>query len=524
MPSLDEMISPYGKPVEQKPYPATNVNLPLVTSPDLLGTAVQGGPVVPAPIPPAGAPPPKDPTTEKALTLSYQLANAVPGAKVTPGSVAPAYEAILTALDQEAKASDFPSDAKNMTARQQATAEMAKNLKLLRDEYDAAKGRIAWAEVAETLGKGLALIGMGMYGVRHGVDAVSGVNFNRANWDAAYGRVMDELKAKTAQVKENYGAQDDALKVRERVAERWRDRRDRAASEAAGAKGQDVTNVMKAESDYQNRTADTSRFNAGQTNAANQKAVDDVRADKQLDLSEKQLNLNESKLLAEALNAKTRAEGQAILNANRLSLGEAQLKLMQAKLDNATKSPEQKDAELKLIQARIDNLNRSGVQTPEAKALTEAKTNELNRRGTVAKPSKKEETADKEMSTALARLPAIAALPSSSKVRANKLAEVKAVLYKYLGQDKVDQIIDDNQGFFTGKGTAYKNAATELSSAWDAARTGGGASTPSPPSAPPAGTVPPPPTAPPTLPKGTRSIDKGTGKAIEWDGTTWKFL
>jgi hypothetical protein len=503
MPTLDEMISPYGKPVEQKPYPATNVNLPLVTSPDLLGTAVQGGPVVPAPIPPtppAGAPPPKDPTTSAAVDLGYKLSTASAGAKVTPEKTAPAYEKLLNDLDQEAKASDFPSDAKNMTARQQMSADMAKNLKILRDEYDAAKGRIAWAEVAETLGKGLALIGMGMYGVRHGVDAVSGVNFNKSNWDAAYGRVMDELKAKTAQVKDNYGAQDDAMKVRERIAERWRDRRDRAAGDVAGAKGKDIELATRADSDYQGRVSDTSKFNAGQANAANQKAVDDVRADKQLDMSERQLTLAENKLLAEALQAKTKAEGQALLNANRLKLGESQLALMQAKLENATKSPELKDAELKLIQARIDNLNRGN---------------------TVVKPSKKEETADKEMSTALSRLPAIAALPSSSKVRANKLAEVKAVLYKYLGQDKVDQIIDDNQGLFTSKGTAYRDAATELSAAWDAARTGGRGT---PPSAPPAGTAPPPPTTPPTLPKGTRSVDKGTGKAIEWDGTAWKFL
>ncbi len=503
MPTLDEIISPYDKPVdEKKPYPATNVNLPLVTSPDLLGTAIQGGPTVPAPIPPA--PPTTAPAaaTKQAIDLGYQISNAVPGDQVTPGSVAPQYEKILNDLNTEASA--LPTDQKNMSDRGLAAQEMKKNLGTLKAEYDAAKGRLAWGEVAEVLGKGLALIGMGMYGMKNGVDAVSGVAFNKSSWDAAYGRVLEELRAKTAVVKEGYGVQDDALKARERISEKMKERKDRAAADVAGAKGQDVTNVMKTESDYQNRTADTSRFNAGQTNAANQKAVDDVRADKQLDLSEKQLNLAESKLLAEALNAKTRAEGQALLNANRLKLGESQLALLQAKLDNATKTPEQKDSELKLIQARINNLNRGG---------------------TVAKPSKKEETADKEMATALSRLPAIASLPSSSKVRANKLAEVKAVLYKYLGQDKVDQIIDDNQGLFTGRGTAYRDAATELSAAWDTARTGGGASTAPPPPAGTGGTTAPqPPSTPPAIPVGTTTVDNKTKQKIRWDGKAWQAV
>lgn len=71
----------------------------------------------------------------------------------------------------------------------------------LKDVYNKARERNQWAEVAERIGQGLVQLGASAYGLSHHVD-LSGIKFDKTNWDKKNDQLLDNLKEDVGIVKE----------------------------------------------------------------------------------------------------------------------------------------------------------------------------------------------------------------------------------------------------------------------------------------------------------------------------------
>ena len=81
--------------------------------------------------------------------------------------------------------------------RQQFSPEISR-LQQLAEQYSADykqnKEKAEWGEVAETLGHAFAQLGAGYQGMKSGVDATSGLKFNKTDWAKKYDTLLSELK------------------------------------------------------------------------------------------------------------------------------------------------------------------------------------------------------------------------------------------------------------------------------------------------------------------------------------------
>src|SRR5690606_13405525 len=78
-------------------------------------------------------------------------------------------------------------------------------LKSIQKTYEDKTNRLEWAEVAETLGNAFVQLGAGLQGYKTGID-LSGVKFNKTNWEPKFDRVLAKLKQDTGVVQEEQKA------------------------------------------------------------------------------------------------------------------------------------------------------------------------------------------------------------------------------------------------------------------------------------------------------------------------------
>lgn len=104
--------------------------------------------------------------------------------------------------------------------------------------------RTAWAEVGETLGHALAQLGAGMQGQRSGVDAVTGLKFDKTDWSKRYAQTLAELRTNLEDVRAQQqgrerekGRQEMGLERERATGERAADR-ELSSSERAAETGQ----------------------------------------------------------------------------------------------------------------------------------------------------------------------------------------------------------------------------------------------------------------------------------------------
>jgi len=143
---------------------------------------------------------------------------AVPAQSASPAQVAAPAQSNIKA-DRQSLA-DIVSKANNMPAPESAESLFAKldqeqakipspedrtdwNQRLgdLKDVYNKARERNQWAEVAERIGQGLVQLGASAYGLAHHVD-LSGIKFDKTNWDKKNDQLLDNLKEDVGIVKE----------------------------------------------------------------------------------------------------------------------------------------------------------------------------------------------------------------------------------------------------------------------------------------------------------------------------------
>lgn len=95
-------------------------------------------------------------------------------------------------------------------------SELKSRQELLMEQYKKDKERVEWAEVAEMFGHALTQLGAGLTGMRTGVD-LSGLKFNKTDWDSKYNRLMKDLDRELglvdAEKKEINAAEDTAEKM-----------------------------------------------------------------------------------------------------------------------------------------------------------------------------------------------------------------------------------------------------------------------------------------------------------------------
>lgn len=90
-----------------------------------------------------------------------------------------------------------------------------------------------WGQVIESVGHGLAQIAAGVYGLKHGVDASSGVKFSKNDWQAEFDRILKEVEQRRREALDaadmklkDYEAQREQLNEFER--KRYQEARDEA--------------------------------------------------------------------------------------------------------------------------------------------------------------------------------------------------------------------------------------------------------------------------------------------------------
>jgi hypothetical protein len=83
--------------------------------------------------------------------------------------------------------------------------ELKQMMQQANDKYEEGKNKQQWSEVMETIGNAVAQIGAGAYGMKHGVDATSGLKFSKTDWDARNANLLNELKAKQSALLEQGG-------------------------------------------------------------------------------------------------------------------------------------------------------------------------------------------------------------------------------------------------------------------------------------------------------------------------------
>ncbi|MEM4733289.1 MAG: hypothetical protein QXD70_02040 [Candidatus Bathyarchaeia archaeon] len=98
---------------------------------------------------------------------------------------------------------DLPNKEREMidSARKTLTANLAQiqkefkqALKDAKTEAQRKEEAARWGQAVESVGQGLAKIAAGIYGLKHGVDASSGVQFNKTDWQAEFDRILREVE------------------------------------------------------------------------------------------------------------------------------------------------------------------------------------------------------------------------------------------------------------------------------------------------------------------------------------------
>lgn len=199
---------------------------------------------------------PKGPNT---LTAPTPIEYKAPDSSKLDALAKEASTAISSKGDRSTLASEFKSAIENA-----------------RKDYLAAKERLGIGEAAEMFGKALAQIGAGMYGMRTGIDAVTGVNFNVSDWSKRYEREMADYKQRISEASDTYAAKREDLSkdVQERSADISRkmqiaEAQDRAATHEAdmkyNAQVQNAANFLR-----------TQEFNANAWNSFDKETRDNA--------------------------------------------------------------------------------------------------------------------------------------------------------------------------------------------------------------------------------------------------------
>jgi hypothetical protein len=101
----------------------------------------------------------------------------------------------------------------------------------LADIYKQAKKQKQYGELAETIGQALIQLGAGYSGLKTGTD-MSGLKFNRSNWEKQYDQLLDELRTGLQDTEQSRGAVERAHEMSVRDQEKEQSRLDTAAADA----------------------------------------------------------------------------------------------------------------------------------------------------------------------------------------------------------------------------------------------------------------------------------------------------
>lgn len=107
--------------------------------------------------------------------------------------------AAARAMGNIAEAGDGIEDPDAKMSFQSMWKQLDDERKQVYSTYKKAKDRTQMAEVFETFGNALVMLGAGMYGLKTGVD-MSGVQFNKSNWEAKMANNLSEMKTRLADI------------------------------------------------------------------------------------------------------------------------------------------------------------------------------------------------------------------------------------------------------------------------------------------------------------------------------------
>ena len=104
------------------------------------------------------------------------------------------------------------------------SANIASELATAKQEYQAGKDRLGNAALIDSLGKGLAQLMAGLYGVNTGRDAVTGVDFKPKDWSSSFALLQKDYSERASELKdarkENESAKEKNLSFEEKQAAR----------------------------------------------------------------------------------------------------------------------------------------------------------------------------------------------------------------------------------------------------------------------------------------------------------------
>jgi hypothetical protein len=104
------------------------------------------------------------------------------------------------------------------------SANIASELAVAKQEYKAGKDRLENAALIDSLGKGLAQLMAGLYGVNTGRDAVTGVDFKPKDWSSSFALLQRDYSQRASELKdarkESESGKEKALSLAERQSAR----------------------------------------------------------------------------------------------------------------------------------------------------------------------------------------------------------------------------------------------------------------------------------------------------------------
>lgn len=136
---------------------------------------------------------------------------------------------------------------------------------VLRNDYQEAKERIGLAEAAEVLGKAIARIGAGLYGMRTGY-SVAGADFSPSDWSKRYDLAYQSYKADLAQAEKVADATRQGTEAIRRDAEQHRTAQGTNAAALARAQAEGAGMEQGAKQHAEGKDLQVDLFNAGQVN------------------------------------------------------------------------------------------------------------------------------------------------------------------------------------------------------------------------------------------------------------------
>jgi hypothetical protein len=104
------------------------------------------------------------------------------------------------------------------------TMDWESKLQDIKDLYKAKHRTLAWAEIADTVGKAVAQLAVGHYGLTRGID-MSGMRFEPKDWSREYGEIERELDRELGRVDEDRKRKFDSWRKFQQDLAQWRERK-----------------------------------------------------------------------------------------------------------------------------------------------------------------------------------------------------------------------------------------------------------------------------------------------------------